>query len=207
MSCREGAQRRASAQNGTFWKTTSVLRLRWDFFGVDSSEASGLTSEHMDFVSGSEVDATQKNAWCNACIASATCQQMETPWRRICFIVLSKQPSHPIFTLQALPCIQRFFGQKEGCARWSRKRPPRVRGLEIHCKMETVSGGPGKRSKTVGTKQTVGTRPPLKKMTWQSARSRRKLKQLTWQSARSRRKNKQKTCDNQNYYIILKVFR
>ena len=35
------AQTQASAQNGTFWKTTSVPRLRWDFFGFDSSEASG----------------------------------------------------------------------------------------------------------------------------------------------------------------------
>ena len=116
MSFREGAQRQASAQNGTFWKTTSVLRLRWDFFGVDSSEASGLTSEHMDFVGGSEVDATKKYAWCNACIASATCQQMETPWRRICFIVLSKQRSHPIFTLQAFPALHTalFLGKKKG---------------------------------------------------------------------------------------------
>lgn len=140
MSFREGAQTQASAQNGTFWKTTSVLRLRWDFFGVDSSEASGLASEHMDFVGGSEVDATKR------CMMQCVHRECHMPTNGNAVekdlfhrSLEAIQPSD--LYIAGFPCpAYSALGKKNGAQDGhARKRPSGVRGLEIHCGMETAS--------------------------------------------------------------------
>ena len=207
MSFREGAQRQASAQNGAFWKTTSVLRLRWDFFGVDSSEASGpdVWAHGLRWWQRSGCNQKMHDAMRASRVPHAN------KWkRRGEGFVSSFSRSNPAIRslhCRLCPAYSAFLGKKKGAQDGQGRGLLVFEGLKYIARwkpsvvvLESVA------RQSAPSRQSARGRHK-KKLTWQSARSRRKLKQLTWQSARSRRKNKQKTCDNQNYYIILKVFR